>query len=114
MAIVSSPFLCLVEEGAFDLFLRLPTRLGCSDYSSLHSEEWVIVSSLDVAVLLNPKPSECVPLLVRKRSRREMAEVRGSSGVGWGAACGSSLGSHGDLKWGLGLSRLHLGRSLYE
>ena len=38
---VSSPFLCLVEEMAFDLFFQLPIRLRCSDCSSLHTEEWV-------------------------------------------------------------------------
>ena len=54
---VSSPFLCLVEEMAFDLFFQLPIRLRYSDCSSLHTEEWVIVFSLTVGGLLNPRPS---------------------------------------------------------
>ena len=121
---VSSPFLCLVEEIAFDLFLQLPVRLRCSDCSSLHTEKWVIVCSLNVGGLLNPKPSECVTLLVRKWSRGEMAEVWTSARLGWGQCAfswlnltrryGSSLGSNGDLRWSLGWSRHHLGRSLYE
>lgn len=51
-----------------------------------------MVSSVKVVVSLNPNPTECViALLLRKRSKREVVGMGGSSEMEWGVGGGATV-----------------------